>query len=68
MFHFYMFQSTFYVYCLTSGLFRKEFYNIIRCNRRQRVGVVTRATQTRTQKFRIQERRNQQQCKIETKF
>jgi hypothetical protein len=59
------------VHCLTSGLFRQEFFNIIHCNRQRHVGVITRmlgndATQTRTQGFHLQERRNQQECSVET--
>jgi hypothetical protein len=62
--------TTFYVHCLTSGLFRQEFYNIIYCGRQRRVGAITRmigneATQTRTQGFRLQERKNQQDCSVE---
>ncbi len=59
-----MFQSTFYVYCLTSGLFRKEFFMVLHyClgSSNRRIGVVTQIELTR-----IRTKRNQQECTIET--
>jgi len=60
---------------LTSGLFRKEFYNTLWCCSRGhggRVGAVTQmiGTQTLTAKTqigltRMKEKRNQQDCSIE---
>jgi len=51
-----MFQSTFYVYCLTSGLFRKEFCMML-CNclgsSNRRIGIVTQIELTRIRKTRI---------------
>ncbi|UJR21507.1 hypothetical protein I4U23_024593 [Adineta vaga] len=65
------FATTFYVHCLTSKLFRNEFYYIKSCHRRRRVGVIAKlldrdATQTRTQDIRMKRRGNQQDCSIET--
>jgi hypothetical protein len=56
MFHFYMFQSTFYVYCLTSGLFRKEFFMMLRYrlgSSNRRIGIVTQIELTRIRKTRM---------------
>ncbi|CAF1452330.1 unnamed protein product [Adineta steineri] len=61
------FGTTFYVHCLTSGLFRKEFYNIKNCNRRHRVGVITRVLgveATQTQGVYVQKNRNQHECSV----
>ncbi|CAF1452292.1 unnamed protein product [Adineta steineri] len=61
------FGTTFYVHCLTSGLFRKEFYNIKHCNRRHRVGVITRVLgveATQTQGVYVQKNRNQHECSV----
>jgi hypothetical protein len=63
------FQTTFYVHCLASGLFRQEFYRIMTCIRRRRVGVMTHMLgneATQTQGFRLKEGRLQQECSLET--
>ena len=61
------------MHCLTSGLFRKEFYNIFICcswNSLRRVGVLTQmlgeTTRTQTGSTRTKEKQNQQECSIET--
>jgi hypothetical protein len=58
---------------LTSGLFRKEFYNILFCcpwNGNRRIGVVTQmigqTTQTQFGLTRMREKGNQQECSIKT--
>jgi hypothetical protein len=60
------------VHCLTSGLFRREFYNVLFCCTwcgNTRIGVVTQmigaTTQTQIGLTRIKEKRNQQDCSLE---
>ena len=61
------------MHCLTSGLFRKEFYNVFICcswNNRRRIGVLTQmlgeTTRTQTGLTRIKEKQNRGECSIET--
>ncbi|CAF0881386.1 unnamed protein product [Adineta ricciae] len=56
------YAASFYVHCLSSRLFRQEFYNVIRVVRSRRVGVVTQLfgperIQTQTQLVQLQTRR-----------
>ncbi|CAF0810344.1 unnamed protein product [Adineta steineri] len=64
------YATTFYVHCLTSGLFRQEFYNILRyCLRSsnsRRIGIMTATIgQTQLELTRMRTKRNQQECTIE---
>lgn len=61
------------MHCLTSGLFRKEFYNVFnRCswNNNRRIGVLTQmfgeTTRTQTGVTRLREKQKQQERPIET--
>ncbi|CAF1107856.1 unnamed protein product [Adineta ricciae] len=56
------YAASFYVHCLSSRLFRQEFYNVIHLVRNRRVGVVTQlfghqATQIETQLTQLQTRK-----------
>lgn len=61
------------MHCLTSGLFRKEFYSIFICcswNNNRRVGVLTqmlgKTTQTGIGLTHLRKQQNRQDCSIET--
>jgi hypothetical protein len=60
------------VHCLTSGLFRKEFYNVFFCSKWRnngRIGVVTQmvgtATQTQLELTKMKSKTNRQDCAME---
>ncbi len=62
------------MHCLTSRLFRKEFFNVLfccTCRGNNRIGVVTQVigttTQTQIGLTRMKEKRNRQDCSMETK-
>ncbi|CAF1668567.1 unnamed protein product [Adineta ricciae] len=56
------YAASFYVHCLSSRLFRQEFYNVIHLVRNRRVGVVTQlfgheATQNQIQLTQLRTRK-----------